>query len=93
MKVFVVIGYHVQEFVAIEAALAALYPNATYKLRDGVWLVRTAEATSKEVSDRLKITPSAEVANGMVVGMNGYFGRWRPDVWEWLSAPTVAANG
>lgn len=62
----------------------------SHQIESGKWLVSSTLATSKDVSDWLGIGESALF---FLAPVRGYFGRAKPDVWEWLAAKTMKANG
>jgi hypothetical protein len=69
---------------AIDAAVQAAIPaEDRLSLETGKWLLTSSLPTSKEVSDRLGISATATF---IICPIRGYFGRTRPDVWEWLAA-------
>jgi hypothetical protein len=71
---------------AVEAVISA---EDRLLLEPGKWLLTSLLATSKEVSDKIGITTSATF---IICPIRGYFGRTRPDVWEWLAAKS-SSNG
>jgi hypothetical protein len=72
---------------AVDAAVQEKIPREdALKVESGKWLLRSANVTSKEVSDSLEI-PDAQTY--IVVPVKGYFGVARPEVWEWLAAKTT----
>jgi hypothetical protein len=61
-----------------------------YTLEDGKWIVESPAITSKDFTDSLGvITPEASF---FVVPVTGYFGRAKPDLWEWLAAKIAAKS-
>jgi hypothetical protein len=85
MASFIVIA--ISNPAAVTSAVSATYPGNHIKIRDEAWLVRD-DGTSKDVSDKLKITtgtPSAGPSgSGVVFGVSGYFGIASPSIWEFL---------
>lgn len=68
----------------VDAAVNASFPlEDRLSLEPGKWLLTSSLPTSKEVSDRLGITSAATF---ILCPIRGYFGRTRPEVWEWLAA-------
>ena|ERR1039457_4790413 len=81
----------------IDAAMREVYPTESYQIEDGKWVVNADSVTSKQVSDKLGITdkpvsPEATV-RAIVVSVGGYYGRAQTDLWEWIAAKSVKANG
>jgi hypothetical protein len=66
--------------LAVEAKIPA---QDRLLLEAGKWLLTSSLATSKEVSDYLGLTATTTF---IICPIRGYFGRTRPDVWEWLAA-------
>jgi hypothetical protein len=64
-------------------------PEDSRQLESGKWLISSASATSKEVSDLLGIS---EAVTFFIVPVRGYFGRAKPDIWEWLAAKAAKTN-
>ena len=65
---------------AVEAAIPT---EDRLRLEQGKWLLTSPLATSKDVSDKIGIS---EDSTFIICPIRGYFGRTRPDVWEWLAA-------
>jgi hypothetical protein len=65
---------------AVESAISA---EDRLSLEAGKWLLTSSLATSREVSDMIGISDSTLF---IICPIRGYFGRTRPDVWEWLAA-------
>jgi hypothetical protein len=65
---------------AVESAISA---EDRLSLEAGKWLLTSSLATSREVSDKIGISDSTLF---IICPIRGYFGRTRPDVWEWLAA-------
>lgn len=91
MALFLVVALQSSDHV-IEAAITAkiVQKDDIYRLESGKWIVDVGVATSKDLSDFLGITLTA---THFVVPVRGYFGRAQPDLWEWLAAKSVKANG
>lgn len=70
---------------AVEQKLAS---EDRLKLDVGRWLISSSLPTSKELSDSLGITAEG---TWIACPIRGYYGRARPDVWEWLAAKSVAS--
>jgi hypothetical protein len=70
--------------VAVNAAIAK---EDRLALESGKWLLSSSLITSKDVSDKLGIS---ETETFIICPIRGYFGRTRPDVWEWLAAKSLA---
>jgi len=74
---------------AIDEAVAAKFPQASYKIESGKWAISADLTTSKEVSTKLGIR---EKESHIIVPIRGYSGRSKPDLWEWLSAQSAKAD-
>jgi hypothetical protein len=80
MTIFVIFNVSAPEQLA--SALQQEFPRDHLKIPAGEWLV-SAQTTSKELCDRLKIT-NGENGSGIVFSMGSYFGRSDPNIWEWI---------
>lgn len=77
-----------QANAAVDAAVEAnIPPEDRLLLESGKWLLTSSLPTSKEVSDKLNITSTSTF---IICPIRGYFGRTRPDVWEWLAAKSAS---
>jgi hypothetical protein len=75
---------------AVATALSAKIAIASlYTIEEGKWIIESSATTSKELSDSLEI-PDTEAF--LVVPVTGYFGRAKPDLWEWLAAKIAARS-
>jgi len=74
----------------VDAAIQSKIPATdSYQIETGKWIVDAPVATSKDLSDFLDLT---KATGHFVVPVRGYFGRSRPDFWEWLAAKTSKPN-
>lgn len=62
-------------------------PQDRVLLEAGKWLLTSSLTTSKEVSDNLGLSVTTTF---IICPIRGYFGRSRPDIWEWLAAKSSA---
>jgi hypothetical protein len=70
----------------LDTAVEAAVPQEDrHKIETGKWLVSSTSVTSKDVSEKLKLPDSTTY---LICPIRGYFGRAKPDIWEWLAAPT-----
>ncbi|HZB87452.1 MAG TPA: hypothetical protein VE291_02235 [Terracidiphilus sp.] len=73
---------------AVDEAVESLIPaEDRLLLEQGKWLLTSSLATGKDVSEKLGIATSATF---IICPIRGYFGRTRPDVWEWLAAKSAS---
>jgi hypothetical protein len=73
---------------AVDSAVVAEIPEEDrLSLEPGKWLVTSSLSTSKAVADKIGLSTSALF---IICPIRGYFGRTRPDVWEWLAAKSTA---
>ena len=80
----------------IDASIAEKFASEAYQIEEGKWAVNADSVTAKQLSDKIGITDkpvSSTSVTGIVVPISGYYGRAQPDLWEWLAAKTVKANG
>lgn len=84
----------VSNAAALEARFQTIAPWLYLKVADGQWiLIAPSATTSKEVSDRMGITAAESISNGIVLRVDGYFGRYAPSVWEWINTKLGADLG
>jgi hypothetical protein len=85
MPTFVAIA--ISNPAAVASAVSEIYPGNHMKIREEVWLVRD-NGTSKDVSDKLKITTEAPAVgpsgSAVVFAIAGYFGAASPSIWEFI---------
>lgn len=74
---------------AIDEAVAANFPETSYKIEPGKWAVNADVTTSRELAVRLGIR---ETQSHIAVPIRGYTGRAKPDLWEWLSAQSAKVD-
>ena len=85
MAIFALIQQPGANAEKLASAVGTTYVGANYPLGNGVWLVATS-GTAEEVSNKLQITPNAEVGAAIVVEVASYFGRANPAIWSWIKA-------
>jgi len=73
-----------------QAVMQKIAAEDRLQLDPGRWLINSALPTSKEVSDALGISGADTF---IVCPIRGYYGRARPDVWEWLASKSITAAG
>jgi hypothetical protein len=72
----------------VDAAVENAIPvEDRLSLEAGKWLLTSSLSTSKEVADKIGVSTTALF---IICPIRGYFGRTRPDVWEWLAAKSTA---
>lgn len=75
---------------SVDAAVTSLYPDSSYKLESGKWVVRAALITAKQLSQRLGLR---ETHSHIVFAVRGYSGRAQTDAWEWMAAQSEKSDG
>jgi hypothetical protein len=76
---------------AIDTAVQAkISKEDSHQVEPGKWLITSTAVTSKDVSDSLGISDSTTF---LIAPIRGYFGRAKPDLWEWLAAKSTKVNG
>ena len=73
--------------VEVDAAITREFPEDSYLIENGRWIVNADLATTKQVSMKLVLNSSH-----LVFALRGYYGFARPDLWEWLAAQSEKAN-
>lgn len=53
------------------------------QIAEGQWLV-AADMTAQQLSDELGITSGSMGNSIFVAALSSYYGRHRPEVWEWI---------
>ena len=72
----------------VDSAVSQEFPHDSYHVEPGKWIVSTDLTTAKQVSDKLGSIATAH----LVISLRGYYGRARPELWEWLAAQSEKAN-
>lgn len=86
--------FSVSDPAAVEQRLASLAPWLFLPVGNGEWLIVAPSATTtKELSDKLGMSEANPVTNGIVVRVDGYFGRAATSTWEWIAAKLGAELG
>jgi hypothetical protein len=84
----------VSDPLAVEKQLQSIAPWLYLKVAEGQWLlIAPAATTTKEISDRIGLTNSSPISNGIVLRAENYFGRNAASVWEWISTKQGAELG
>jgi hypothetical protein len=79
---------------AIAARLLGIEPWLWLNVGAGEWLVIAPNATTtKELSERIGLGVSDPIGNGIVVRVEGYFGRTSKSTWEWIATKSGADLG
>lgn len=81
MAVFAVLGIK-ESAGAVDTAVSKQFPERSYKIEPGKWIVHTDLATAKQLSIKLGLR---ETSPHLVFSIRGYSGRAQADLWEWLS--------
>jgi hypothetical protein len=82
MSIFVVVAPEPSS--ALQAAIDTKFSGQQYRLNSTSWLV-SGRGTAKDISDFLGVTAGL-VGNAFITRMDGYFGRYSKDAWEWIKA-------
>jgi hypothetical protein len=86
--------FAVSEPVALEPRIQAIAPWLYLKVAEGQWLlIAPSTTTTKEVSEKIGISIPEPVSIGIVVRIEGYFGRGPASTWEWISTKLGADLG
>ena len=79
---------------AVEARLQAIAPWLYLKVDTGQWLVIAPNGTTtKELSERVGLGITNPIGNGIVLRVEGYFGRAPASTWEWIATKIGADLG
>lgn len=90
MALFFVVALQGAEASVDEAISAKILATDLYKIESGKFVVDAPTiSTSKELSEFLGLLSAY---SHFIVPVRGYYGRSKPDLWEWLSAKTSKAN-
>lgn len=82
MAIFLIIKQASADQAVLGLAISSTYPDDTYELGDGAWLVSDS-ATAQGVSDKIGIT-RGEVGSALIVEAASYYGRANPAIWSWI---------
>jgi hypothetical protein len=84
----------VSDAEAVESRLQNIAPWLFLNVGKGEWLVIAPSATTtKELSDRIGLGTLDPVGSGIVVRVEGYFGRTSKSTWEWIATKQGADLG
>ena len=75
---------------AVDHAVGQIYPDSSYKIESGKWIVTADVTTAKELGIKLGLR---ETVSHITFPIRGYSGRAQPDLWEWMAAQSDKANG
>ncbi len=73
----------------VDETVGRLYPNVSYKIENGKWIINADSVTAKQVSTHLGIR---DTQAHLIISIRGYSGRANPDLWEWLAALSEKAD-
>lgn len=73
----------------LAASVRQNFASNYFELEPGKWFITADGLTAKDVSYRLGMGEPSNLP-GVVVTVEGYFGRARSDLWEWLKAKATA---
>ena len=82
MTLFIILALTDSEAL-VDTAVAQGFPDDSYNIEPGKWIVSGGLATTNQVYDKLELS---EKAPHLILSIKGYYGRARPDLWEWLAA-------
>lgn len=88
MVVFLIVALK-DSTAAVDYAVLTKFPDSSYKIEPGKWVVNAPAATAKELAIALGLR---ETSSHLIIPVRGYSGRAQPDLWEWLSAQTAKAD-
>jgi hypothetical protein len=91
MAIFAILGSN--DLEKLGTSIADHYPGQFFKLTESQWFVFVDHGmTTVEVSDKIGIT-TGDGLNGVVLGINSYWGRATKQLWEWLASREALPNG
>jgi len=67
----------------VDHAVEQFYPDSSYKIESGKWIVNAPVSTARELGIKLGLR---ETTTHVTFAVRGYSGRAQPDLWEWLSS-------
>jgi hypothetical protein len=82
MALFLVVAL-ADSAAAIDAAVQANYADSSFHIEPGKWVVKAPFAIGRELGEALGIRTAH---NHIIVPVNGYSGRSKPGLWQWLAA-------
>ena len=83
MQVFAI--FEVSNPPLVEENLNKLYADQWYRVSSNAFFVATEGETTRQVADSLGFSDDNPSLSGIVVPVYSYWGRSRPDLWEWLA--------
>lgn len=84
MSIFLITPFAGQEALSAEIN-SAVAEHDRYQINNGGWLIKF-DGTSRELSDKLKISTDPSISSALVVSISGYYGRGSTDMWEWIKS-------
>lgn len=86
--------FAVSDVPATEARLRNIAPWLYLNVAPGQWLlIAPSSTTTREVSERLAIGSVENAVSGIVVRVEGYYGRSAKSTWEWIATKLGAELG
>lgn len=75
----------------IGGQITAIYPEDSYKVGYGQWLVSDSSATARAVSEKLGLVKGSPYSSTLVVGISSYYGLHSTEMWDWIKAKLEAS--
>ena len=89
MQVFV--AFNISASDAVQSKIKEHYPGNFYSASDNSFFIATDGETTRQVGEKLGFGEE-NLASGIVIPVTSYWGRYRKELWEWISVK-MDANG
>ena len=89
MALFLIVALEASAPDVDVAVRSKIPPEDAYQVESGKWVIDVSQSTAKAVSNALGLS---EDASHLTLPVRAYFGRAKPDLWEWLAAKLAAKS-
>jgi hypothetical protein len=69
--------------LTVDQAVSSMFSASSFQIEPGKWIVDADVTIARELSEKLGLK---ETTPHLTFAVRGYFGRARPDLWEWMAA-------
>ena len=93
MQVYAVIKVAAPNLV--KAKIAERYAGDYYEIDDETFFVATQGETTRQVATNIGLGEGnpEELASGIVIPVTSYWGRYSPDLWDWINVKQRSNGG
>ena len=90
MQVFV--AFNISAPDVVQSRIEQHYPGNSYRASTDSFFVATDGETTREVGENLGFGDEENLTSGIIIPVTSYWGRYRKELWEWISVK-LDANG